>query len=292
MKKCFLSAAFVLVCCFGSFAEAPEAKEVQRTYHKHHKTYGQGKYYQISRENMSYLIYFQWVQATQKNDQQVLIGLPEPSFWSGFNRRGMLNLQVNDISIYDLEPKEITVFNEAKQAGINVEYNFSGARMNLRFFMDDAQPLLHVEITPSPKNKPGAVRKLQLDFSVDPSITGKPHGTYKRELLSPARKFDRQGWADLGPQDTSLVMYDTKYGYTKDNPKAQSPVFLRLDPSVFEKARVHYGNASAISFRLTCKPDSPKIALDILETRKQMTNQEFMNYLAGLKLIQAPAAEK
>ena len=292
MKKRLLTAAAVLAFACGSFAEAPKAENVQRTYHKHHKTYGPGKYYQISRENMSYLIYFQWVQATQKTDQQVLIGLPEPSFWSGFNRRGMLNLQVNGISIYDLEPKEITVFNEPKQAGINVEYNFSGARMNLRFFMDDAQPLLHVEITPSPKNKPGAVKKLQLDFAVDPSMTGKPHGTYKRELLSPVKKYDKQGWTDLGPQDTWLVMYDTKYGYTKENPKAQSPVFLRMDTSVFEKARVHYGNASAISFRLTCKPESPKISLDILETRKQMTNQEFIDYLSGLKLIPAPAAKK
>ena len=202
----------------------------------------------------------------------------------------MLNLQVNGISVYDLEPKEIKVFQEAKQAGIDVEYNFNGARMTLRFFMDDISPVLHVEMIPSPKNKPGAVKTLQLNFGVDPSISGKPNGSYKRELLSPAKKYDNRGWTDLSPKDTYLVMYDTKYGYGKDNPKSQSPVYLKLDFSSLEKARIHYGPASAISFQLTYKPDCPKIALDILELRKQLTNQEFLDYLAEKNLIVKPEA--
>lgn len=290
MNKKMLTAAVVLLAGFGVLAGAPEAKEVNRTYHKHHKTYDQGKYYQISRDDMAYLIYFQWVKATQNKDGQVLIGLPEPSFWSGFNRRGMFNLQVNGISVYDLEPKEIKVFQEEKQAGIEVEYNFSGARMNLRFFMDDVSPVLHVEMIPSPKNKPGAVRTLKLAFGVDPSITGKPNGSYKRELLSPVKKYDKRGWTDLSPKDEYLVMYDTKYGFGKENPKSQSPVYLKLDFTGLEKGRIHYGPASSISFQLTYKPDCPKIALDILETRKQMTNQEFFDYLAEKKLIAKPEA--
>ena len=220
----------------------------------------------------------------------MLIGLPEPSFWSGFNRRGMLNLQVNGISVYDLEPKEIKVFQQEKQAGIDVEYNFNGARMTFRFFMDDVSPVLHVEMIPSPKNKPGAIKTLQLDFGVDPSITGKPNGSYKRELLSPVKKYDKRGWTNLGPKDEYLVMYDTKYGYGKDNPKSQSPVYLKLDPSMLEKGKIHYGPSSGISFRLIYKPDCPKIALDILELRKQLTNQEFLDYLAAKKLIVKPEA--
>ena len=290
MNKKMLTAAVVLLSGFGLFAGAPEAKEVNRTYHKHHKIYDQGKYYQISRDDVSYLIYFQWVKATQNKDGQVLIGLPEPSFWSGFNRRGMLNLQVNGISVYDLEPKEIKVFQQEKQAGIDVEYNFSGVRMTFRFFMDDVSPLLHVEMIPSPKNKPGAIKTLQLDFGVDPSITGKPNGSYKRELLSPVKKYDKRGWTDLSAQDTYLVMYDTKYGYGKDNPKSQSPVFLKLDFTGLEKGRIHYGPSSAISFRLIYKPDCPKIALDILELRKQLTNEEFLDYLAAKNLIVKPEA--
>ena len=68
MKKFLLLSALFL---FGVLsAEAPDAAKVSRSYHRHHKIYGKGEYYQISRGEFGYLIYFQWVQPTQTQEEQ------------------------------------------------------------------------------------------------------------------------------------------------------------------------------------------------------------------------------
>jgi len=277
--------AMMMLVATQIFAGAPEAKEVQRSYHKHSNLYGQGKYYQISRDNVAYLIYFQWVHATQKKGDQVLIGLPEPGFWSGFNRRGMFNLKVNGISVYDLEPKEIKLLNNTEKAGIEVRYNFSGAQMNLRFFMDSSLPVLHVECEPFAGNKPGCIQTLQIDFAVAPQIDGKPKDSYKRELKTPWTTYDKRGWMTIDPRDTYFVMYDVNYDFSEKNPKSQSPVYLKLDQTFLQKGRIHYGVCAPVTFQLTYKPDARVIAFDLLELTKQLNKNDFMKYLEENKLI-------
>ena len=106
MKK-YISLILLLGVCL--FAQMPEVAKASRSYHKHSKEYDKGQYYELKRQTQSYLLYFQWVKPTQKSEEQVLIGLPEPHFWNGFRRRGWFDLVVNDIASSELEPKDMQI---------------------------------------------------------------------------------------------------------------------------------------------------------------------------------------
>ena len=286
MKKSFILLALLAV---GSlFAAAPAAAKVTRSYHRHHKIYGKGEYYQISRDQFGYLIYFQWVKPTQKQEEQVLIGLPEPNFWSGFNRRGMFQLVINDISIFDIEPKEITLLKEKDKAGINVLYNFDGVWMNIRFFMDSTSPLLHVECLKDARTKK-AVRSIALNIGVTPTIDGQKRNSYKREVITPVRTCKKGGWQQLKKEDSYFFMYDAVYEGSIDKPKSNGPAYMQMDTSVWESARMHYGTAAKVSFQFKIKPDTQKIAFSVLELKSRSTNKEFTDFLNKYKLLEKPA---
>ena len=286
MKKYLFLLALVFI---GSLsAAAPSAAKVSRSYHLHHKVYGKGEYYQISCGKYGYLIYFQWVQPTQTQEEQVLIGLPEPNFWSGFNRRGLFNLIINDISVFDIEPKEITLFKEPGKAGISALYNFDGVRMHLRFFMDEKSPLLHVECIKDPRTEK-SVRSIALNMQVTPTIDGQKRNSYKREILTPVSFYNRSGRQILKKEDRSFFMYDTNYQGSADKPKSNGPAFMTWDTSVWESASMHYGKGSGIYFQFKIKPDTQKISFSLLELKKKTTNREFQEFLLQHKLIKKAA---
>ena len=70
MKSRIFPIVLTLFAVCALFAEAPKAAKVSRTYHRHHKHYGKGEYFQLSRGQYGYLIYFQWVKPTQNQEDQ------------------------------------------------------------------------------------------------------------------------------------------------------------------------------------------------------------------------------
>jgi hypothetical protein len=283
MKNKIFSVLTILTAC-SLFAAVPEAKKVTRSYHRHHKIYGKGEYYQLSRERSNYLIYFQWVNTTQTQEDQVLIGLPEPNFWSGFNRRGMFNLIINDISVFSLEPKKITVFNTKNEAGINALYNFDGVWMNIRFFLDDRTPLLHVECSKDAKSCK-EVKSMALHIGVSPTVTGMKNGSYKREVMTSARTYKNRGWTNLKPDDTEFFIYDTVYEGSAKLAKSNGPAYLKMSDAVRQSARMHYGNSSTVSFQFKIKPETQKFSFSLLELTRKSTNKEFLDYLISNNLL-------
>ena len=281
-NKIFIALTFLTACSL--FAAVPEAKKVTRSYHRHHKIYGKGEYFQLSRERSNYLIYFQWVNATQTQEDQVLIGLPEPNFWSGFNRRGMFNLIINDISIFNLEPKKFTVFNTKKEAGVTVLYNFDGVWMNVRFFLDDKTPLLHVECSKDARSSK-EIKSMVLDIGVYPTVTGMKNGSYKREVVTPARAYKNKGWTTLKPDDTEFFIYDAVYEGSPKLAKSNGPAYLKMSDPARQSARMHYGTASSVSFQFKIKPDTQKFSFSLLELTQRTTNKEFLDHLIANGLL-------
>lgn len=283
MKKFLLLSALIFI---GSLpAAVPSAAKVSRSYHLHHKVYGKGEYYQISCGKYGYLIYFQWVKPTQTQEEKVLIGLPEPNFWSGFNRRGMFNLIVNDISVFDIEPKKISLFNEKNKAGIDVLYNFDGVWMNLRFFMDGNSPLLHVECVRNPRTQK-AVKSIALNMSLAPVIDGQKRNSYKREIITPVSVYNRSGWQNLKKEDSCFFMYDANYEGSVNKPKSNGPAYMKMDSSVWQSARMYYGKVANVSFQFKIKPDTQKIAFSLLELKTKSTNRQFSEFLKKHNLLQ------
>ena len=285
MKSKIFSIALTLSAVCALFAEPPKAAKVTRSYHRHHKHYGKGEYFQLSRGQYGYLIYFQWVKPTQNQEDQVLIGLPEPNFWSGFNRRGMFDLVINGISVFNLEPKEITVFNTPEKAGINALYNFDGVWMNIRLFMDDKTPLLHVECTKDAKTVK-QVNSIMLNINVSPTVTGLKPNAYKREIITPVSVYNKYAWQKLKKEDNCFFMYDALNEGSVKKPKTNGPAFLKVDSSVWESARVHYGKASSISFQFKIKPQAEKICFSMLELKTKNTNSQFADFLHKNNLLE------
>ena len=282
MKKLLLLLALIFL---GALSGAsPSAAKVSRSYHLHHKIYGKGEYYQISCGKYGYLIYFQWVKSTQKQEEQVLIGLPEPNFWSGFNRRGMFNLIVNDISVFNIEPKKISLFNEKDKAGINVLYNFDGVWMDFRFFMDGNSPLLHVECVRNPRTAK-AVKSIVLNMPVTPTIDGQKRNSYKREIITPVSVYNRSGWQNLKKEDNYFFMYDANYEGSIQKPKSNGPVYMKMDTSVWQSARMYYGKAATVSFQFKIKPDTQKISFSLLELKTKSNNKQFSEFLEKHNLL-------
>lgn len=286
MKKYISLILFLGICLF---AQMPEVAKVSRNYHKHSKEYGKGAYFELKRQTQSYLLYFQWVNATQKSEEQVLIGLPEPHFWNGFRRRGWFDLVVNGIASSELEPKDIQTYTEGNCAGVKAIYNFNGCKMWMKVFMDDKSPLLHVEWLPfnADEKLPAGV---QMKMSLAPNVDGMKNNSYKRELKTPARTYARDkgksGWTNIQPDDTSFVMYDTVYIPAEDKQKINSPSFFKMDPAQLAKGRFYYGAASGVSFDLTFKEGLDAISFQCLDVKRKMNTEQFLQFLQDNNCLQ------
>ena len=281
MKKTLILSAALLAC--AAYSAAPSVEKVERSYHKASKLYGRAEYFQIRNDRNSYLIYFQWTLETAKASAKVLIGMPEPVFWQGFISRDFTRLTVNGISSAGLEPKSITPFTEKGIAGIDAVYNFDGVKMNLRFFMNEASPMLFMEWRKLSGSQE-ELRSAELAFSVYPSYSvpngGKRDPRYQREILTPARKIPspaNTAWVRLQKTDTALVMYDNAFE-PSNTPKAQGPCFLAIDWKGISSGKVWFGKIYCMNFRFTLDPKAEAWRFGLWETKKPMNNSEFLEY--------------
>ena len=281
MKKTLILSAALLAC--AAYSAAPSAEKVERSYHKASKLYGRAEYFQIRNDRNSYLIYFQWTLETAKASAKVLIGMPEPVFWQGFISRNFTCLTVNGISSAGLEPKSITPFAEKGIAGIDAVYNFDGVKMNLRFFMNEASPMLFMEWRKLPGSQE-ELRSAELAFSVYPSYSvpngGKRDERYQREIQTPARTIPspkNTAWVKLAPADASFIMYDRTFE-PSNTPKAQGPCFLAADWKGILSGRVWFGKIYVMDFRFTLDPKADCWRFGLWENKKPVNNQEFMDY--------------
>ena len=261
----------------------PTADKVKRSYQQSSKLYGKAEYFAIRNDVNSYLVYFQWVKSTVKTAEKILIGLPEPVFRYGFIARNFMHLTVNGISSTQLEPKSIAPFTRDGTAGIKALYNFDGVKMTLRFYMTEKSPLLFMEWLKDPASEE-EIAQAELGFAVYPSYTvpngGKPDEQYRREILTPARKIvspQKTAWIALKPEDTALLMYDTAFEAPAE-PKAQGPCFMAIDWNGIDSGRVWFGKIYCMSFRFVLNPKASRWRFGLLEFKKPMRNQEFMNY--------------
>ncbi len=289
MKTKQIFAVLAAAACMTVCAQATVEKAV-RSYHRASAAYGRAEYYRIAGKTNEYLVYFQWkLPVMGKSDGGVMVGLPEPNFWTGFIARDFMTLTVNGIKSNTLEPRSITPFTKDGCAGIDALYNFDGVRMTLRFWMDGESPLLRMRWIRDEASEP--VKSAVLAMECRPSFCvpngGKRDSSYRREAASPVRTFtpklNTTAWFYLKPDDTRLTFYDSHYQVGGPEPKAEGPAMLTIDWSGIQSGRFWMGNIYGVNLEFNLDPGFREVTFGILELKKHMTNTDFFQFSKNVK---------
>lgn len=269
--------AFVILLAALFCAAAPVVEQVSRGYHGSGKTYGKGLYYTIRNDTNSYMVYLQWVNATPGEAPKVLVGLPEPWFFSGFLSRGYSSLTVNGINSNYLEPKKIEMFNRDGMAGIELLYNFNGCRLFQRFYMVDGKPLLHMSwLKDATCSEP--VETAEISFSARPSMVISNY-VYQRAAMTKTRQIDtppKKGttWTPLKKEDSYWILYD-KGLEPSTRQGAEGPCYITADWNGIKSAKMWYGNTYGVLMRFTLDPAADKWSFGTAEFKKASDNEPF-----------------
>ena len=285
MKKML---SFVLLAFVFCFAGELEVKQVQSSYHRSSKSYGKALYYSFDSDMVHYMIYFQWINATPKSPEKVVIGMPQPVFWQGFVNRDFVALTVNDINSRILTPKSFDIYKADGRAGLKVKYNFDGVLMNLDFYITEDSQLLFMEWSVDEDNEE-PIEKIKMNITTYPSYSvpngGKSSPDYGRKIKTPVREIGQQksqkpGWNTLKKDDTQLIMYDENFDYPQTE-KAQGPCYMTLDWTNVLAGRVWFGNIYCDNFEFTFSPTGKKWRFGLWETKKKQSNKEFLDFKAA-----------
>ncbi|MBO4511793.1 MAG: hypothetical protein J5746_03420 [Victivallales bacterium] len=285
MKKvAFLLFSFLVIC----FAEGPKAKQTKGTYHAASKSYGRAEYYAFENDMASYMIYFQWINASAKSSEKVVIGMPQPVFRQGFVNRDFMHLTVNDIDSRILQPKSFDLYEAEGRAGLKVKYNFDGVVMILDFYMTADSQLLFMEWNVDETNEE-PIEKIKMNITTYPSYStpngGKVSPDYGRKIKTPTREIGqfangKPGWAYLKKEDTQLTMYDEKFDYPATQ-KAHGPCYMTLDWTNVLSGRVWFGNIYCDNFEFVFSPAAKQWRFGLWECKKKQSNKEFFDFKAA-----------
>ncbi|MBO4513401.1 MAG: hypothetical protein J5746_11620 [Victivallales bacterium] len=272
MKRIALFLLTALVC----FAE-PTVEQVKKGYHGSDKTYGKALYYTITNDITSYMVYLQWVKVTATEVPKVLVGLPEPWFFSGFLSRGYSSLIVNGISSTVLEPKKVEPFSEDGKAGVEMLYNFNGCRLFQRIYMVDGKPLLYTQWRKDPSCQE-PIQAAELLVSARPSMVIQKYD-YKRAMQTKSRLIDTPAkgtkWTDLKADDKYWILYDKELEPSKKK-GAEGPCYLTADWAGIKSAKVWYGHVYSMQFRFTLDVTKDSWTIGTVEFHKSSDNAPFI----------------
>lgn len=271
-KLLLLIVSIGLVCGAG-----PVVEKVSRGYHHSGKTYGKGEYYKLSNDMVSYMIYLQWVNVTAKSPPQVLVGVPEPWFFSGFLSRGYTSITVNGISSQLLEPKYVKPFNDEDAAGVELLYNFNGCRMFQRFYVTGEKPLLFMEWVKDTSSQ-FPLESAEVHVNARPSLVLSDYD-YQRTIATASRIIEcpEKGtvWAQLNEKDKYWIAYDIGLE-PSTNKDAQGPCFLTADWNGVQSAKVWYGHVYSMTFRFTLDTTHDRWKFATAEFKKASDNAPFI----------------
>ena len=285
MRKVTFLLFSLLVFCF---ADAPQVKQVKSTYHLASKSYGRAEYFNFENDMASYMIYFQWINASPKSPEKVVIGMPQPVFWQGFVNRDFMSLTVNDINSRILQPKSFDIYNAEGRAGLKVKYNFDGVLMNLDFYMTETSQLLFMEWNVDEANEE-PIEKIKMNITTYPSYSvhngGKVSPDYGRKIKTPVREIGQSpngkpGWVTLKKEENQLSMYDEKFDYPATE-KAQGPCYMTLDWSNVLSGRVWFGYIYCDNFEFVFSPNAKQWRFGLWETKKKQSNKDYFDFKAA-----------
>lgn len=292
MSKKILAVVLFMVA-IGLWA-APVVEKVPRSYNAASKNYDKAEYYSIHNDANAYLVYLQWMKVTPKCDGGVTIGLPEPVFWQQFVNRDFTTLTINGIRSSKLEPKSVTMFNEADRSGVELLFNFDGVKMIQRFYMQGESPLLIMEWSKAPDCE-YPIEKAELSITTYPSYSvpngGKKSDKYKRVIQTPANKYGP--FADtknvfFKKTDTSFIMYDEAFE-PSNTEKAKGPCYMTWNWNGIKSAKCWFGQIYCMNFMLTLDPQATKWQFGLWEYKKAKDNQEFLDmYNSNKSLFELP----
>lgn len=262
----------------------PMAMETSRFVYKS-DNYDFNRHFSIANDMNRYVVSILQSKNNHKRPPSLSFSVSEPS--GALSRHGpIFRLTINGISndrlvISDDKVKR-WVNDKGDQAGYEIQLNFDGVRMALRFFMDSRSPLLFCELShldDSIEELKSAV--IQVHACVALSKDAKNRWSFKpyaREIVTPKRVIAKMSRTEtpLLPDETWLIIRDAIYDGSEAG-KGNGPAYLIFDGTKVSKATVKNSVYQPVTLEL--KPDFGKITMGFWKNAKRFSNSEFADYV-------------
>jgi len=247
------------------------------------------RHVQIANQHNFYrLDLVQW-QAEKNQPPKINFWLHEPKAYGNFSRPIMdfFQLQVNGISERQLYIHDETLRlweNSDNSAGADIQLNFNGAKLLLRWFMRPGSALLHGLISVAPDSST-VIKDIMVKLQFMPSAIAKDDNgkvlygnAYARQAITPLRLLQQNKQAQvLQPEDAYLILQDTIFDGSSEG-KGAGPCYISFDYQGVQQARLNMDNSWLCSLIIELDPAFKSFHFALWQHKNSFSNQEFQQY--------------